>query len=88
MATHLSGTGFLIKEKNVVLSGDTTYSPNVVKYGRNADLIVHNVIAMSEHLTKAPEMGPILAKLTTPEQAARVFFKETAPKKWLYSHIS
>ncbi|MFC3107644.1 MBL fold metallo-hydrolase [Undibacterium arcticum] len=74
------------KGKNVVLSGDTTYSPNVVKYGRNADLIVHNVIAMSEHLTKAPEMGPILAKLTTPEQAARVF-KETAPKMAVFSHI-
>lgn len=74
------------KGRNVILSGDTTYSANVVKYGRHADLIVHNVIAMSEHLTEMPEMGPILAKLTTPEQAARVF-NETAPKMAVFSHI-
>ncbi len=72
--------------RSVVLSGDTTYSDNVVKAGRGADLIVHNVIAMSERLTKAPEMGPVLGKLTTPEQAARVF-SESKPRMAVFSHI-
>jgi ribonuclease Z len=74
------------KSRNVVLSGDTTYSENVVKYGRGADLIVHNVTAVSQANAAVQEVGTILSKLTTPEQAARVF-KETAPKMAVYSHI-
>jgi ribonuclease Z len=74
------------KGRSVVLSGDTTYSDNVVKAGRGADVIVHNVIAMSEALTKAPEMGPVLGKLTTPEQAARVF-NEARPRMAVFSHV-
>jgi ribonuclease Z len=70
----------------VVLSGDTTYSENLVKNALGADLIVHNVIAVSERLAQAPEMKPVLGKLTTPEQAARVFL-ETRPRMAVYSHI-
>lgn len=74
------------KGKNVVLSGDTTYSENVVKYGLNADLIVHNVIAMGPAYAGRPEAQVIQNMLTTPEQAASVF-KKTAPKMAVYSHI-
>jgi ribonuclease Z len=74
--------------KNVVLSGDTTYSDNVVKYGRNANVIVHNVIALGDAYAATPlqEVATILVKLTTPEQAARIF-KEAAPGMAVYSHI-
>jgi ribonuclease Z len=51
-----------------------------------ADLIVHNVIAFSDRLSEMPEMKGVLAKLTTPEQAAEVF-KRTKPKLAVYSHI-
>lgn len=71
---------------SVVLSGDTTFSDNVVKYGAGADLIVHNVIAFSDRLGKRPEMQGVLAKLTTPEQAATVFSR-ARPKMAVYSHI-
>jgi ribonuclease Z len=71
---------------SVVLSGDTTYSENVVKYGTNVDLIVHNVIAFSDRLAKLPEMQGVLAKLTTPEQAAEVFNK-AQPRMAVFSHI-
>jgi ribonuclease Z len=56
----------------VVLSGDTTLHENVIKHGTGADLIVHNVIAFSDRLSQMPEMKGVLAKLTTPEQAAEV----------------
>jgi ribonuclease Z len=74
--------------KTVVLSGDTTYSENVVRYGRNANLIVHNVIALGQAYAAAPiqEVATILAKLTTPEQAARIF-RQTTPGMAVYSHI-
>jgi ribonuclease Z len=70
----------------VVMSGDTTYSENLVKNAQGVDLIVHNVIAMSERLTQAPEMKPVLGKLTSPEQGARVFM-EAKPRLAVYSHI-
>lgn len=70
----------------VVLSGDTTLNANVIKQGMGADLIVHNVIAFSDRLNAMPEMKGVLAKLTTPEQAAEVF-KQAKPKLAVYSHI-
>ena len=72
--------------RSVVLSGDTTLNENVIKHGTSADLIVHNVIAFSDRLSQLPEMKGVLAKLTTPEQAAEVF-KRAKPKLAVYSHI-
>jgi ribonuclease Z len=72
--------------RSVVLSGDTTLNDNVIKHGTGADLIVHNVIAFSDRLSQLPEMKGVLAKLTTPEQAAQVF-KRARPKLAVYSHI-
>ena len=70
----------------VVLSGDTTLNANVIKHGTGADLIVHNVIAFSDRLSEMPEMKGVLAKLTTPEQAAEIF-KQAKPKLAVFSHI-
>jgi ribonuclease Z len=72
--------------RSVVLSGDTTLNENVIKHGSGADLIVHNVIAFSDRLSQLPEMKGVLAKLTTPEQAAEVF-KRAKPRLAVYSHI-
>jgi len=74
------------KGHRVALSGDTTLHENVINHGTGADLIVHNVIAFSERLSQMPEMKGVLAKLTTPEQAAEVF-KRAKPKLAAYSHI-
>jgi ribonuclease Z len=71
---------------SVLLSGDTTLNDNVIKYGANADVIIHNVIAFSQRLSELPEMKGVLAKLTTPEQAAEVF-KHDAPKMAVFSHV-
>jgi ribonuclease Z len=71
---------------SVLLSGDTTLNENIIKHGAGVDLMVHNVIAFSDRLSQMPEMKGVLAKLTTPEQAAEVF-KRTKPKMAVYSHI-
>jgi ribonuclease Z len=68
------------------MSGDTTLDDNVVKHGADADVIIHNVIAFSERLSQLPEMQGVLAKLTTPEQAAEVFTR-ASPEMAVYSHI-
>ena len=72
--------------RRVVLSGDTTLNENVVKHATGVDLIVHNVIAFSDRLSRLPEMKGVLAKLTTPEQAAEVF-QRAKPKLAVYSHL-
>lgn len=71
---------------SVVLSGDTTLNENVIKHSEGADVIIHNVIAFSERLSAMPEMQGVLAKLTTPEQAAEVFTR-AQPKMAVFSHI-
>jgi ribonuclease Z len=69
-----------------LLSGDTTYHDNVVKYGHRVDVMVHNVVAFSEPMLRAGAMQPVLDKLTTPQQAAQVFNK-AAPRLAVFSHI-
>jgi ribonuclease Z len=70
----------------ILLSGDTTYSDNVVQNGMNADLLVSNVVAFSDAMEKAGVLKPVINKLTTPEQAAAIFLK-TKPRLAVYSHI-
>ncbi|SFF76020.1 ribonuclease Z [Novosphingobium sp. CF614] len=72
--------------RKVVLSGDTTYSEALVTAARDADLLVQNVIAFSDRLDGKPEMQGVLAKLTTPEQAARMA-QLARPKLMVFSHI-
>lgn len=72
--------------RSILLSGDTTYVDNLVKYGMNDDLIVSNVVAFSEAMEKAGVLKPVIAKLTTPEQGAMIFAK-TRPRLAVYSHI-
>jgi len=70
----------------VVLSGDTTYTKGLSDAAKGSDLLVQNVIAFSPRLSAMPEMQGVLAKLTTPEQAARLM-TEAQPKLTLFSHI-
>jgi ribonuclease Z len=70
----------------ILLSGDTTYSDNVVQNGMNADLLVSNVVAFSDAMEKAGVLKPVINKLTTPEQAAAIFLK-TKPRLAAFSHI-
>jgi ribonuclease Z len=72
--------------RSVLMSGDTTYSDNVVKYGNRVDVMVHNVAAFSDRMLKAGEMKPVLEKLTTPEQAALIFEK-AGPRLAVFSHV-
>ena len=71
----------------VVLSGDTCYHSNTVKAARNADVLIHNVVALGDSLKDHEEdFIPVLKKLSTPEAAAEVFI-EAEPHLAVYSHI-
>jgi len=71
---------------SVVLSGDTRYSENLIKYARGTDLLIHEVVIAPDTLSKSDPKYNILAHHTTPEQAGKVF-NEVKPKLAAYSHI-
>jgi len=71
---------------SVVLSGDTRYSENLIKFGRGADLLIHEVVIAPDTLSKTNPDYHIFAHHTTIEQACKIF-NETKPKLAAYSHI-
>ena len=76
---------------SVVLSGDTRYSENLIKYAQGTDVLIHEVIDPEAYAklvnTYTPEeRARVIAHHTTPEDAGRVFTK-VAPKLAVYSHI-
>jgi ribonuclease Z len=72
---------------SVIISGDTRYSNNLVKYAKNADLIIHEVAAANEQsIQNSSLINQILGFHSSPEDAARVF-EQIKPKLAVYSHI-
>jgi ribonuclease Z len=75
--------------RSVVLSGDTRYSENLIKFAKGTDLLIHEVVS-PESLKRAeyPEerVKGIVAHHTTPEQAGELFSK-VKPRLAVYSHI-
>jgi len=71
---------------SVVLSGDTRYSENLIKFAKGTDLLVHEVAIAPDTLKKTDPRYNILAHHTTPEQACKVF-NAVKPKLAVYTHI-
>ena len=71
---------------SVVLSGDTKYSENLVRFAQGTDLLVHEVAIAPDTLSKSDPLYPIFAHHTSVEEAAKVF-NEVKPKLAAYSHI-
>jgi ribonuclease Z len=74
---------------SVVLSGDTSYAPELVKMARGVDLLVHSVAIGSRALEKAePEyVNHFYEYLANPETLNRVL-TEARPRQAVASHIS
>lgn len=72
---------------SVILSGDTRYSENLIRYAKGTDLVIHEVAAANDHSMKtSPLVNQILGFHTSPEEAGKVF-EQTKPKLAVYSHI-
>jgi ribonuclease Z len=76
--------------RSVVLSGDTRFTENLIKYAQGADVLVHEVIAadmMRAGSLKNTEITErVIAHHTTPEQAGEIF-NRVQPRLAVYSHI-
>jgi ribonuclease Z len=69
-----------------VLSGDTRYNANVIRYGRGADLIVHEVAMALPALSGEPYIQRILNHHTSPAEAGDIF-AQTMPKMAAFTHL-
>jgi ribonuclease Z len=69
-----------------VFSSDTRYNENVIKYGRNADLLVHEVAMVRPELMAEAYIQRIIGHHTTPYDCGRVF-AQTRPKLAAFTHI-
>ncbi|WP_156292100.1 MBL fold metallo-hydrolase [Oceanobacillus salinisoli] len=77
------------KGRSVVISGDTTYSENLIKHAKGTDLLVQEVVVVKgpEEEYKSEAHKNIEAYHTTPEQAGELF-KEIDPKLAVFTHIA
>lgn len=72
---------------SVVLSGDTIFSPEVVRQAQGADLFIHCVTLIPDKLLQAnPAYEAIYHHLTSPAEAVRAF-AQAKPKLAVFSHI-
>lgn len=79
--------------KSIVISGDTTYSKNLVKLAKNADVLVHEIMhtpALDQLLATEPNATRLkehlLASHSTAEQVGRIA-SEAKVKKLVLSHF-
>ena len=78
-------------EHSVVLSGDTRYSDNLIRFSRKVDLLIHEVIDADAFRAKNPSMPAerfqsIVGHHTTADLAGTLF-TQVKPKLAVYSHI-
>lgn len=85
----LAAFGYRINYRghSAVLSGDTTFNENLIRHARGADLLIHEVTAVSGSAAENPaQLARISSNHTTPEQAA-VVFARAQPRLAVYNHL-
>jgi ribonuclease Z len=69
-----------------VTSSDTRYNDNVIRHGKGADLLIHEVAAAPPALMAEAYVQRIIGHHTTPREAGQVF-AQARPKLAAYTHI-
>jgi ribonuclease Z len=72
--------------RSVVISGDTRYNENVVKFGTGAELLIHEVAMAPPQLLQEDHIQRILNHHTSPREAGQVFAR-AKPKLAAYTHL-
>jgi ribonuclease Z len=73
--------------RSVVLSGDTRFNQNVIKFATGADVLIHEVSMAKPEVAQTEAAKRILAHHTSPQEAGRVF-STAKPRLSVYAHIS
>ncbi|MGY4623226.1 ribonuclease Z [Bradyrhizobium sp. USDA 4486] len=69
-----------------VISGDTRYNMNLLRYGEGADLLVHEVAMAPPELLGQADIQRIINHHTSPQEAGCVF-AQTRPKLAVFTHL-
>jgi ribonuclease Z len=69
-----------------VVSGDTRYNENVVRYAEGADLLIHEVAMARPELLREPYIQRIVNHHTSPQEAGSIFAR-TRPKLAAFTHL-
>ncbi|HEY8561103.1 MAG TPA: MBL fold metallo-hydrolase [Pyrinomonadaceae bacterium] len=75
--------------RSAVLSGDTRYSENLIRYSKGVDLLIHEVVspeALARMKFPAALAKTIIDYHTTPERAGEIF-SLVKPRMAIFSHI-
>ena len=72
--------------KSVLISGDTRFTENVIKYGAGVDVLIHEVGYAGPEMMKLPPIQRIMAHHISPQEAGTVFDR-AKPKLAVYTHI-
>jgi ribonuclease Z len=75
------------KGHSIVISGDTRFNENVIKYGTGVDVLVHEVAAVRPELLKDQQVQRVMAHHTSPQEAGTVFTR-AHPKLAVYTHFT
>ena len=74
-------------QRVIVLSGDTTYSDNLILHARDAYLLVHEIAAASKRLQdRNPRLKRVLAYHTQSQQMAQIL-QQTKPRLAVLNHV-
>ncbi len=74
-------------ERSVVISGDTTYSDNLIAHAQDVDLLIHEIFAAKEKiLGENPRLQKIERYHTNPTQLSRVL-DEITPRMTILTHV-
>ena len=74
--------------RSVALSGDTRYSENLIEHAAGVDLIVHEVVGMTEEFMAArPGSERVYEHHTNAREAGEVFSR-VGPELAVYSHLA
>ena len=74
-------------DRAIVISGDTTYSENLIKHAQNADLLIHEIASAAPSLIKKNKrLASVVAYHTSPGQMAEVLNK-TKQRAAILNHV-
>ena len=74
--------------RSVALSGDTRYSENLIEHAADVDLIVHEVVGMTEEFLAARPGGKRVYEHHTNARQAGEVFSRVRPELAVYSHLA
>ncbi len=83
---HAFGFKIQTPDRTIVFSGDTTYNPNLVKYAKGCDILVHEVYSKQGLDQRAPEWQAYHSSYHTSGPDVGRVAKEVKPKLLLLYH--